>query len=269
MSPRNERLLNLLAENRLKEVVEYSVKKAINDALGGNCDNSENVMDIEFKNDSVCFAGGRYWSALGDGYRYLVDDKAIGVGFKYLIECSDFQLNTIKQGDYIESSELDSQKYNDAVEVFWLFGFEAYERCSKEALRSANEIFFASDNLLLLGASGCSDSAKRKLTYHQIMAIGELKRLEVKREKSNNSEKPNVCKDATNKQEVKMQKNKPVVAQVMIDLTERMEIGIKTYGEALRANNGRDALQDAYEEALDLACYLKQAMIERDNADTN
>ena len=69
--------------------------------------------------------------------------------------------------------------------------------------------------------------------------------------------------------EIAMQKNKPVVAQVMIDLTERMEIGIKTYGEALRANNGRDALQDAYEEALDLACYLKQVMIERDNANTN
>jgi len=28
--------------------------------------------------------------------------------------------------------------------------------------------------------------------------------------------------------------------------------------------NGRDALKDAYEEALDLAMYLKQAMIERD-----
>jgi len=27
--------------------------------------------------------------------------------------------------------------------------------------------------------------------------------------------------------------------------------------------NGRDALQDAYEEALDLACYLKQAIEER------
>lgn len=66
-----------------------------------------------------------------------------------------------------------------------------------------------------------------------------------------------------------LQKNKPVVAQVMIDLTERMEIGIKTYGEALRDNNGRDAMQDAYEEALDLACYLKQVMIERDNENTN
>lgn len=60
-------------------------------------------------------------------------------------------------------------------------------------------------------------------------------------------------------------KHKPIVAQVMIDLTERMEAGIKEYGEALRPNNGRDALQDAYEEALDLACYLKQAIIERDS----
>lgn len=57
---------------------------------------------------------------------------------------------------------------------------------------------------------------------------------------------------------------RPVVAMVMEDLIKRMEKGIKDYGQALRAGNGRDALQDAYEEALDLACYLKQAMGERD-----
>jgi hypothetical protein len=32
----------------------------------------------------------------------------------------------------------------------------------------------------------------------------------------------------------------------------------------LQAFNGRDALRDAYEEALDLACYLRQAIAERD-----
>lgn len=50
------------------------------------------------------------------------------------------------------------------------------------------------------------------------------------------------------------------------DLVEREKVGIARYGMALRPHNGRDALRDAYEEALDLACYLKQAMIERDGA---
>jgi hypothetical protein len=48
---------------------------------------------------------------------------------------------------------------------------------------------------------------------------------------------------------------------VIHDLRIRREVGIARYGTALQANNGRDALRDAYEEALDLCCYLRQ-MIE-------
>lgn len=33
---------------------------------------------------------------------------------------------------------------------------------------------------------------------------------------------------------------------------------------ALQPHNGRDVLRDAYEEALDLAMYLRQAIAERD-----
>jgi hypothetical protein len=51
---------------------------------------------------------------------------------------------------------------------------------------------------------------------------------------------------------------------VIADLRDREQKGIETYGESLRANNGRDSLRDAYEEALDLALYLKQTIIERD-----
>lgn len=58
---------------------------------------------------------------------------------------------------------------------------------------------------------------------------------------------------------------RPIVAMVMEDLIKRMEKGVKDYGQALRANNGRNALQDAYEEVLDLACYIKQAMGESEN----
>jgi hypothetical protein len=47
------------------------------------------------------------------------------------------------------------------------------------------------------------------------------------------------------------------------DLVERQRIGTERYGTPLQAFNGRDALRDAYEEALDLACYLRQAIEER------
>ncbi len=52
---------------------------------------------------------------------------------------------------------------------------------------------------------------------------------------------------------------------VIEDISARREVGIQRYGTALQAHNGRDALRDAYEEALDLACYLRQAIAERDS----
>lgn len=51
---------------------------------------------------------------------------------------------------------------------------------------------------------------------------------------------------------------------VMHDLAIRKAVGIERYGTPLQANNGRDALRDAYEEALDLAQYLRQAIEERE-----
>ncbi|MFG3711001.1 hypothetical protein [Micromonospora sp. NPDC047730] len=54
----------------------------------------------------------------------------------------------------------------------------------------------------------------------------------------------------------------PVAADVSADLLDREQLGIERYGTYLQANNGRDALRDAYEECLDLAVYLKQAIVE-------
>lgn len=53
-----------------------------------------------------------------------------------------------------------------------------------------------------------------------------------------------------------------VQAVVCRDIMARMEVGIKRYGTGLQPFNGRDALRDAYEEVLDLACYLRQLLIE-------
>lgn len=49
---------------------------------------------------------------------------------------------------------------------------------------------------------------------------------------------------------------------VIADLQARTERGIQTYGRALQTQNGRDALWDAYEEALDLCQYLRQRIEE-------
>jgi hypothetical protein len=58
----------------------------------------------------------------------------------------------------------------------------------------------------------------------------------------------------------------PVVPQVIDDLQTRMVLGIQRYGVALQPHNGRDMLLDAYEEALDLAVYLKGCLLERGTA---
>ena len=53
-----------------------------------------------------------------------------------------------------------------------------------------------------------------------------------------------------------------VLYQVMKDLIDRAEIGKEKYGTYLKTDNGRSALMDAYQEALDLCMYLKQTLME-------
>lgn len=50
---------------------------------------------------------------------------------------------------------------------------------------------------------------------------------------------------------------------VIDDLKARREEGIRRYGTPLQAHNGRDAMNDLYQEILDAACYLKQVIEER------
>jgi hypothetical protein len=57
----------------------------------------------------------------------------------------------------------------------------------------------------------------------------------------------------------------PVITELIRDLLDRDKMGTKKYGTTLRANNGRDALMDAYQESCDLCMYLKQAIMERDD----
>lgn len=55
-----------------------------------------------------------------------------------------------------------------------------------------------------------------------------------------------------------------VLPLVLADLQARSDAGLQKYGTRLQTENGRDALTDAYQEALDLCMYLRQALAERD-----
>jgi hypothetical protein len=57
--------------------------------------------------------------------------------------------------------------------------------------------------------------------------------------------------------------SRPIWELVVEDMKARDQIGRERYGTPLQANNGRDALVDAYQESLDLAVYLRQAIEER------
>jgi hypothetical protein len=57
-----------------------------------------------------------------------------------------------------------------------------------------------------------------------------------------------------------------VIDVVLADIRERAEMGKQKYGTYLETHNGRDALWDAYQEALDLVMYLRQAILEAETA---
>ena len=55
-----------------------------------------------------------------------------------------------------------------------------------------------------------------------------------------------------------------VLARVITDIESRADMGREKYGTYLRTDNGRDALMDAYQEAIDLVMYLGQVIMERE-----
>lgn len=55
----------------------------------------------------------------------------------------------------------------------------------------------------------------------------------------------------------------PLFPHMVNDCMARHVLGLKKYGVPLRVDSDRNPLQDAYEEALDLAIYLTQASLRR------
>lgn len=75
--------------------------------------------------------------------------------------------------------------------------------------------------------------------------------------------------DPEHDQKLPVPNDRPAIHDLVIaDLQERLEFGTKKYGTPLQAFNGRDALLDAYHEVLDLAVYLKQALVEAEERGT-
>lgn len=133
------------------------------------------MNNIEWKDGAVCYAYGKQM----DVDRWNFEDMFC----MHLSDFDDFQLNEIREGDFIPASELDTeQKYNEVVEVFGLFGFErvkdslSYSRLSVGATH-----YLASDDY---GIDSVSNDIAfknyckgRQLTYNQLMVMGELKRM--------------------------------------------------------------------------------------------
>ena len=56
-----------------------------------------------------------------------------------------------------------------------------------------------------------------------------------------------------------------VTKEVIMDLASRAKRGVEKYNTTLGENNHQNMLQHAYEEALDMANYLKRSIIEIEN----
>jgi hypothetical protein len=69
--------------------------------------------------------------------------------------------------------------------------------------------------------------------------------------------------DASKHEPPPKQGEKVVLDLVIEDFKTRAEFGKKKYGTLLMTGNGRDALVDAYQEAIDLVMYLRQLIEER------
>jgi len=57
--------------------------------------------------------------------------------------------------------------------------------------------------------------------------------------------------------------SEPIWDLVVEDMKERDRMGRRKHGTPLQAHNGRNPLIDAYQEALDLVVYLRQAIEEQ------
>ena len=61
--------------------------------------------------------------------------------------------------------------------------------------------------------------------------------------------------------------DKTIIERLIEDIQGRDTVGRAKYGKPLLPFDGRRTLRDAYEEALDLAVYVRKEMVEREEND--
>lgn len=156
------------------------------------------MSDINWKENAVCYANAGQWVLSEDKTMLKCARSDSWVGFDWVLNQHDFQLNEIKVGDYLPKSELDTeQKYNEVVEVFGLFGFEPCKHHSKY-IGMVN--YWKGVEIYNGEVANTSATDGRKLTYSQIMAIDKLKRMMLESDKSNYPEFPDSSKRNKSKQ---------------------------------------------------------------------
>lgn len=143
------------------------------------------MSDIKWMDGAVCYEGGEQWFASNqDGYLF---DVCGGCEIFHgdLIESKNFKLNNLKIGDCISKSELDTEdKYNKAAEVFELFGYQS-EVVYRDMIDCGSVLIDTHSEFCCVNIKYYD--AKRVLTFNQLMAIGELKRLMNERESETQS----------------------------------------------------------------------------------
>ena len=136
-------------------------------------------MNIEWKDNAVCYANGKQWYDFqGTKGLDLVDIYLYSGSINDIINAEDFQLNIPREGDYLCKGELDSEsKYNDAVEVFGLFGHYFGEGAVKDYknIETYGNLTICYDGVFATEYQEVW--CKRELTYNQLMTIGAIKRL--------------------------------------------------------------------------------------------
>lgn len=139
------------------------------------------MSDINWKDGAVCYADGKQWFVNKSGKHnkpLISETNRDFASFEWIIFRDKLNINKITTGDYIPASELETeQKYNEVVEVFGLFGFKRFDNASyADTIKSKTD-----SSCLKVNPSGeliCNwHKGKRKLTYHQVIAIGKLKRM--------------------------------------------------------------------------------------------
>lgn len=114
---------------------------------------------------------------------------------------------------------------------------------------------------------GCEPNEPAWFVEHKTTTDGEGPRQHIHDGPTTSTTLPRATPDlsATRQQPAPTKTNSaPVVHYVIKDILARADLGLDRYGAMLQADNGRDHLVDAYQEALDLACYLRAELLRRD-----